>query len=156
MKVFRRRRNQNDHTAHRRKLGLQAGFTLIELLVVLVILGLLAGLVGPRILAQLGGAKSKTAKVQIENFATALDLYRLDIGSYPTTDQGLEALVRAPGGVDGWNGPYLSKAEVPLDPWKNPFQYNQPGENAPFDLYSLGADNQEGGDGENADITLQQ
>lgn len=150
-------RKDNDQSVKKhRRLASQAGFTLIELLVVLVILGLLAGLVGPRILAQLGGAKSKTAKVQIENFATALDLYRLDTGNYPTTDQGLEALVRAPGGVEGWNGPYLSKAEVPLDPWKNEFHYSQPADNAPFDLYSLGADNQEGGDGENADITLQQ
>lgn len=128
------------------------GFTLIELLVVLVILGLLAALAGPRVMKYLGGAKSDTAKLQVEELASAMDLYKLEVGRYPTTEEGLEALVKAPGGVTGWNGPYLKKKEVPKDPWGNSFHYAAPGQHGAFDLYSLGADNQEGGEGENKDL----
>ena len=131
----------------------QAGFTLIELLVVLVILGLLAGLVAPRVISYLGGARSGSAKVQIENFGAALDLYRLDNGSYPTTEQGLEALVSAPSGATGWNGPYLNKNSLPRDPWGNAYHYSAPGQHGPYDLYSYGADNREGGDGDDRDVT---
>lgn len=129
------------------------GFTLIELLVVLVILGLLGGLVGPQILKYVGTSKQDTAKQQINNFGNALELYRLEVGSYPTDAQGLEALVKAPADADRWNGPYLKKAELPKDPWGNEYQYRVPGQNgSAFDIYSLGADNAEGGEGEDADV----
>lgn len=129
------------------------GFTLIELLVVLVILGLLAGLVGPQVMKYLGSSKTKTARVQIEDLSSALDLYRLENGSYPSTQQGLEALVSKPQGVSSWNGPYLRKSEVPLDPWGNEYRYRQPGEHGQFDVWTYGADNREGGEGENSDVT---
>lgn len=140
------------HGRPRKRHGEQ-GFTLIELLVVLVILGLLAGLVGPRVVEYLGGARSKTAAVQIENLGAALDLYRIDMGRYPSSNEGLQALVSAPSGGSGWNGPYLGKGEVPQDPWGNEYQYRSPGQHGEYDLYSLGADNREGGDGDDADIT---
>jgi len=129
-----------------------SGFTLIELLVVLVILGLLAGLVGPRVIKHLGESKSKTAILQIEELSSALDLYRLEVGSYPSSDQGLVALVEQPVGIDQWNGPYLRKKTIRLDPWGQPYHYRAPGENGPFDIYSLGADNADGGEGEARDI----
>jgi general secretion pathway protein G len=128
------------------------GFSLIELLVVLVILGLLAGLVGPRITKYLGESKTKTARVQVEELAAALDLYKLEVGRYPTTRQGLQALVEQPEGVEGWAGPYLKKRRLPNDPWGNTYQYRFPGQFSDFDLFSLGADNAEGGEGEDADI----
>lgn len=128
------------------------GFTLIELLVVLVILGLLAALAGPRVIGYLGGAKSDTAKLQIEELGSALDLYHLEVGQYPSTQEGLQALVQAPGGSDKWKGPYLKKKEVPKDPWGNDYHYEAPGQHGPYDLSSLGADNREGGDGENKDL----
>jgi general secretion pathway protein G len=134
----------------RRRFG---GFTLVELLVVLAILGLLAGLVGPQVMKFLGSSKTKTAKLQIEDLAATLDLYRLELGRYPTSSEGLEALVKDPGNIPNWNGPYLKKSQVPKDPWGNDYQYRAPGEHGPFDLVSLGADGQEGGDGENQDIT---
>lgn len=127
------------------------GFTLVELLVVLAILAMLAGLVGPRILGQLGGAKSKTAAVQIQDLEQAADLFKLDVGRYPTRDEGLAALVKRPSSAKGWNGPYLKKG-LPDDPWGNPYHYNFPGQRGDIDIYSLGADNATGGDGENADI----
>ncbi len=129
------------------------GFTLIELLVVLAILALLASLVGPQVLNQLGGAKSKTAKLQIQDFEQALEIYSLDVGRFPTNDQGLEALVRKPSGATGWNGPYLKKNELPQDPWGNDYQYRYPGDNVQFEVYSLGADGSPGGEGENADVS---
>jgi len=132
--------------------GRAAGFTLIELLVVLMILGLLAGLVGPRVLKYMGGAKSDTARLQIEEFGAGLDLYHLEVGRYPKTEEGLEALSRAPAGVDNWNGPYLKKKTIPMDPWGRPYHYRSPGENGDYDLYSLGRDNADGGEGEDEDI----
>ncbi len=125
------------------------GFTLIELLVVLAILTLLAGLVGPRVLGQLGGAKAKTAAVQIADLDKSLELYKLDVGRYPTTQEGLQALVTKPGAVNGWNGPYL-KGGVPSDPWGNPYRYANNG--GTIEIISLGADGAAGGDGENADV----
>ena len=130
----------------------QRGFTLIELLVVLVILGLLAGLVGPQILRYLGSAKSDTAQLQIEELGAGLDLFHLEVGRYPTSDEGLSALVEEPTGVNNWNGPYLKKKTVPKDPWGNDYNYSSPGENSIYDLFSLGQDNMEGGEDENEDI----
>lgn len=127
------------------------GFTLIELLVVLAILTLLAGLVGPRVLNQLGGAKSKTAGVQIADLDKSLELFKLDVGRYPTTEEGLNALVAKPGSVNGWTGPYL-KGGVPSDPWGHPYRYANPGANGGIEIISLGADGTPGGDGENADV----
>lgn len=125
------------------------GFTLIELLVVLAILTLLAGLVGPRVLNQLGGAKTKTAAVQIADLDKSLELFKLDVGRYPSTQEGLEALVKKPGGVNGWNGPYI-KGEVPNDPWNNSYQYTNTG--GVVRIISFGADGKPGGDGENSDV----
>ncbi|MGB5276317.1 MAG: type II secretion system major pseudopilin GspG [Gammaproteobacteria bacterium] len=130
----------------------QRGFTLIELLVVLVILGLLAGLVGPQVLRYTGSAKSDTAKLQIEELGAGLDLFHLEIGRYPTTGEGLQALVEQPTGVSTWNGPYLKKKYIPQDPWGNDYHYQSPGEQNVYDLYSLGNDNMEGGEGNDADI----
>ena len=135
----------------------RSGFTLIELLVVIVVIGLLAGLVGPRIMGRVSEAKSATARTQIELLATALDNYRLDTGSYPTTDQGLDALQTRPTREpvpSNWAGPYLQKA-VPADPWGRPYNYMSPGEHnaAGYDLWSLGRDGQPGGDGDDADVT---
>lgn len=130
----------------------EQGFTLVELLVVLVILGLLVGVVGPRVVGYLGGAKSKTARVQVEQLGAALDLYLVDMGHYPTQEEGLSALVIAPADAEFWNGPYLSKRQVPLDPWGTEFYYVIPGEEDAFDLYTLGADKTEGGEGQDADI----
>jgi general secretion pathway protein G len=128
------------------------GFTLIELLVVLVILGLLAGLVGPRVLKHLGTAKTDTAMLQIEELGAGLDLFHLEVGRYPTTEEGLAALSDAPPGINGWNGPYLRKKSIPLDPWGHEYLYRAPGENGDYDLYSLGRDAADGGDGEDQDV----
>jgi len=128
------------------------GFTMIELMVVMIILGLLAALVAPRMFGKLGKAKTNAAYTQIELFGTALDSFRLDVGRYPTSPEGLEALVNPPSGADEWNGPYLKKLEIPLDPWNNPYIYESPGNHGDYDLYSYGADGTEGGDGENRDI----
>lgn len=131
----------------------QRGFTLVELLVVLAILALLAGLVGPQVLNQLGGAKSKSAAVQIRDLEQALEIYHLDVGRFPNSEEGLQALVRQPSGVSGWNGPYLRRGELPEDPWGNDYEYRYPGENAEYDIISYGADGTPGGEGENADVT---
>ncbi len=130
----------------------QPGFTLIELLVVLVILGLLAGLVGPQVMKYVGSAKSDTARLQLEDIGAALDLFYLDNGRYPDANEGLEALTTRPAGLEGWNGPYLKKKTVPVDPWGNPYHYVIPGRHGQFDLYSLGADNAAGGEKDNQDI----
>jgi general secretion pathway protein G len=131
----------------------QAGFTLVELLVVLVILVLLASLVAPRVIGYLGSSRTKAAKVQIQSLSTALELYKVDTGHYPSTSEGLRALIEPPPSVASWNGPYLSKRDVPSDPWGRPYAYRSPGEHGAFDIVSLGADNQPGGTGENEDVT---
>lgn len=125
------------------------GFTLIELLVVLAILTMLAGLVGPKVLNQLGGAKSKTAAVQIADIDKALELFKLDVGRFPSTEEGLNALVAKPGAVNGWSGPYL-KGGVPNDPWGNAYRYSHSA--GKLEILSLGGDGAPGGEGENADI----
>ena len=129
-----------------------AGFTLIELMIVLFILGLLAALVAPRLMGRVGKAKQKTAQAQIQMLATALDLFHLDVGRYPTEEEGLRSLYAKPESLPAWSGPYLDKA-VPKDPWARDYVYKCPGEHGPYDLYSMGADGQPGGEGENADIT---
>ncbi len=128
------------------------GFTLIELMVVMIILGLLATLVVPRMLGHIPKAKIQAAYAQIELFGTALDSFSLDVGRYPTSSEGLEALITQPSGADGWNGPYLKKNEIPNDPWENPYIYVSPGNNGDYDLYSYGADETEGGEGKDQDI----
>lgn len=128
------------------------GFTLLELLVVLSILALLAGLVGPQVVKHLGQSKAKAAKVQIEELASALDMYNLDEGKYPTTQAGLAALIEKPADASHWNGPYLRKNKVPQDPWSKDYHYASPGQHGKFDLYSYGADAREGGEGDDKDI----
>lgn len=131
----------------------ERGFTLIELLVVLVVLGLLIGIVGPRAIGYLSGARSDTARIQLATFAAALDLYKLDMGKYPDAELGLAALVAAPAGAKRWRGPYLNKPELPLDPWDNAYVYLSPGPGGtPYQLLSYGADGREGGEGEDSDI----
>jgi general secretion pathway protein G len=129
-----------------------AGFTLVELLVVLVILGLLAALVAPRVLSYLGSSKTKAAHLQITSFASALDLYRLDNQGIPTSAEGLRALIEKPTSATTWNGPYLAQGKVPKDPWGNDYHYAAPGQHGEYDLFSLGADNKEGGEDENQDV----
>lgn len=127
------------------------GFSLIEIMIVMVIIGLLAGLVGPKLFGQLGKAKQKTAKAQIEMLMAALDAYRLDVGSYPSQQEGLNALISNPGKQE-WAGPYLAKGQLPQDPWNHPYVYQIPGQHGEADIYSLGGDNQPGGTGEDADV----
>jgi general secretion pathway protein G len=127
------------------------GFTLLELLVVMVIIGLLAGYVGPRYFSQVGKSQVKTARAQIDALEKSLDQYRLDTGHYPAMEQGLAALVTRPVNEPKWDGPYLKKS-VPLDPWGRPYVYKIPGDHGEFDLLSLGKDGQPGGSGEAADI----
>lgn len=129
----------------------QRGFTLIELLVVLAILAMLAAIVVPRVFRNLDKAKVNTAKTQIAAFESAISAYRLDVGSFPTTDQGLQALRTQPGGVENWDGPYLPK-DIPPDPWGHPYVYRCPSEHGDYEIISYGADGREGGDGVNKDI----
>lgn len=130
----------------------QRGFTLLELLVVMVIIGLLAAYVGPRYFAQIGKSEVKTARAQIVGLEKALDQYRIDTGHYPTTDEGLAALVTRPSNEAKWDGPYLTKA-VPADPWGHPYQYKSPGDHGEVDIISMGRDGRPGGEGEDADLT---
>lgn len=146
MKIFRAERAgtplKRQQAAH--------GFTLLELMVVLAILALLGGLVGPKVLDYLGKAKSRTAIVQIAELEKTLDNFKLDVGRYPTTEEGLDALVKRPASANLWSGPYIK--EVPKDPWNNPYKYANPGAGGGVEILSLGADGSAGGDGENADI----
>src|SRR6202007_3013606 len=131
----------------------ERGFTLGEILVVLTIIGLVMALVGPRVINYLGEAKVKAAKIQIESFSSALDLYYLDAGRYPSSSEGLPALAQRPAGSATWNGPYLKGGAVPNDPWGRPYLYRAPGEHGAFDIVSYGSDWQDGGTGTAADIT---
>jgi general secretion pathway protein G len=133
--------------------GVQAGFTLIELLVVLVILGLLAAFAAPQVLNYLGRAKTDAARAQVQNIASILDLYRLEVGSYPAEQGGLDALLEQPPHAARWNGPYVKRRDALVDPWGELYQYRFPGEHGAYDLYTLGADRSEGGEGEDQDVT---
>ena len=130
----------------------ESGFTLLELLVVLGIIAMLAGIVGPQVMKHMGESKTKAAKVQIEDLATTMDMYKLDVGRYPSSEEGLKALIESPDSTNRWNGPYLRKSKIPLDPWQQEYHYVSPGQHGKFDLFTLGADNKEGGDGEDQDI----
>ena len=138
-KILRRRRDDG-------------GFTLLELLVVLAIMGLLAAIIAPQVLKYLGSSRTQTAKVQIQNVVAALELYRLDVGRYPTQEEGLNSVLVAPPAASGWNGPYLQRSAALTDPWGQPYLYRNPGKHGEIDVYSLGSDKQEGGTGEAADV----
>src|SRR5262245_38339783 len=131
----------------------ERGFTLVEMLVVISIIGLIMALVGPRVLNYLTESKIKAAKIQIESLTSALDLYALDTGQYPSISDGLTALMQRPGGVSSWNGPYLKGNAVPKDPWGRSYVYRSPGQHGAYDILSYGTDGQEGGTGAAADIT---
>lgn len=133
----------------------QHGFTLVEMLVVITIIGLIMGLIGPRVLNYLSESRVKAAKIQLQSFSSALDLFYLDAGRFPSTAEGLVALVQPTPGVDGWNGPYLKGGAVPNDPWNKPYVYRSPGERGPYDIMSYGSDGQEGGTGTASDISLE-
>ncbi len=131
----------------------KSGFTLVELLVVLIILGLVASIAGPNVMKYLGSSKAKTAKLQLKEIESALELFFLDTGQYPETEKGISVLIKDDGSIVGWNGPYFKNAQIPKDPWGNSYLYLKPGEHGAFDLISLGADNQPGGEGDDKDIT---
>jgi len=133
----------------------QQGFTLVEMLVVITIIGLIMGLIGPRVLNYLNESKVKAAKIQLQSFSSALDLFYLDAGRFPSTSEGLAALVQRTPGVAAWNGPYLKGGNVPSDPWSHPYVYRAPGERGPYDIMSYGSDGQEGGSGLAADISIE-
>ncbi|SFK78038.1 general secretion pathway protein G [Methylocapsa palsarum] len=130
----------------------EGGFTLVEMLVVITIIGLIMGLVGPRVLNYLSESRVKAATIQMQSLSGALDLYYLDLGRYPTSAQGLAALIQKPGGAAAWNGPYLKGGAVPNDPWGNAYIYHSPSEHGPYEIMSLGSDGQPGGSGTAADI----
>ncbi|NPU10960.1 type II secretion system major pseudopilin GspG [Bradyrhizobium sp. 83012] len=132
----------------------ERGFTLVEMLVVITIIGLIMGLIGPRVLNYLSESKTKAARIQLQSFSAALDLFYLDAGRYPSTSEGLAALAQRPAGLSAWNGPYLKGGTVPKDPWNTDYVYRAPGDHGPYDILSYGADGQEGGSGTAADVVL--
>lgn len=135
---------------------LQRGMTLIEILVVLVLIAVVMGVVGGNFIGKGEKAKADAARIEIGQIAQALDLYKLEVGRYPTTQEGLQALVQAPAGANNWNGPYWKKSSVPKDPWGNEYKYASPGSTAPYEIVSLGADGKEGGEGVDKDISSTQ
>jgi general secretion pathway protein G len=144
----------NENRERRPDVGEQ-GFTLVEMLVVITIIGLIMGLIGPRVLNYLSESKVKAARIQLQSFAGALDLFYLDAGRFPSTSEGLAALVQRTPGVAVWNGPYLRGNGLPNDPWNHPYLYRSPGEHGPYDIVSYGSDGQEGGAGIAADISTE-
>ena len=133
-----------------------AGMTLIEILVVLVLIGVVLGIVGGNFIGRGEKAKADAAKIEMGQIGQALDLYKLEVGRYPTTQEGLQALLQAPSGASSWNGPYWKKSTLPKDPWGNEYKYVSPGASGPYDITSYGADGKEGGEGTNKDITSSQ
>src|SRR3984957_14217754 len=146
--------NGNEKRERRLDVG-QQGFTLVEMLVVITIIGLIMGLIGPRVLNYLSESKVKAARIQLQSFGGTLDLFYLDAGRFPSTSEGLSALMQRTPGVAAWNGPYLKGNTLPNDPWNNGYVYRSPGEHGPYDIVSYGADGQEGGSGVAADISLE-
>jgi len=146
------KRRKDDETNRRRKRR-ERGLTLVELLVVLLILGLIAAFAVPQVMKYVGTAKVDSAEIQVERIGGILDLYRLDMGRYPDSDEGLQALFERPSNAERWAGPYVKKADSLIDPWGRPYEYRSPGEHGEYDLYTLGADGLEGGEGEDGDIT---
>lgn len=134
-------------------LRIEDGFTLLELLIVMLIIGLLAAFVAPRMIGKVGKSKQTIAKAQVESLVTALETYRLDTDKYPAQAEGLGALIDDPGNSDNWGGPYLAKRKIPTDPWGNEYVYTYPGSSGDYDIISYGADGKEGGEGEDADVT---
>lgn len=130
-----------------------SGFTLVEMIAVIIIIGLVAAFVGPRIFNQGDAARSKLARTAISDISSRMELFKLDVGRYPNSSEGLRALVANPGGINNWGGPYAQESQI-KDPWGNDFQYTVPGKSGPFEIKSLGADGREGGEGANADVTL--
>ena len=147
------RRRSAEHGFDFRRRSAQQGFTLMEMLVVLVVIGLIAAVAIPQVMKLLEGAKQKAARIQLETLSQSLAYYQLDIGGYPTTEQGLKALWQSPGGNETWNGPYVRQERQLLDPWGRPFIYRSPGQKGAFDLISLGGDGKEGGTGDDADLS---
>ncbi len=139
--------------AYRPAAGRSRGMTLIEILVVLVLIGIVLGIVGGNFIGRGEKAKADAARIEIGQIGQALDLFKLEVGRYPTTQEGLQALITAPTGVANWNGPYWKKSTVPRDPWNNEYKYASPGQHGPYDIVSYGADGKEGGDGVDKDIT---
>jgi general secretion pathway protein G len=146
--------NENENRERRHDVG-QQGFTLVEMLVVITIIGLIMGLIGPRVLNYLSESKVKAAKIQLQSFAGALDLFYLDAGRFPSTSEGLGALMQRTPGVAAWNGPYLKGNSLPNDPWNHPYVYRAPGDHGPYDIISYGSDGQEGGSGLASDISTE-
>lgn len=144
----------NGKRERRHRVG-EAGFTLVEMLVVITIIGLIMGLIGPRVLNYLNESKVKAARIQLQSFSSALDLFYLDAGRYPSTSEGLAALVQRTSGAGSWNGPYLKGGNLPNDPWNHAYIYRSPGERSPYEIISYGSDGQEGGSGIAADISTE-
>ena len=134
----------------------EIGMTLIEILVVLVLIGIVLGIVGGNFIGKGEKAKADAAKIEISQIGQTLDLYKLEIGRYPTTQEGLQALITAPAGLPSWNGPYWKKSVLPKDPWGNEYKFTSPAQNGPYEIMSYGADGKEGGEGPNKDITSSQ